>query len=145
MVISPDASYKSRKKIYFFLILHLILGKLRNSMWKSSLLQNLEAKNLMERGGVEETHPVSLGLKVNNILTIFLLLYILLSSSECFVMFERLLLAKSLSVTSEMHEWKSSFAEISLLWTFNVEVTVGEESIPQGREPSKSLNPKGLT
>ena len=82
---------------------------------------------------------------MNNILTNFLFLYILLSSSECFVMFERLLLAKSLSVTSEMHEWKSSFAEISMLWTFSVEVTFGEESIRQGREPSKSLNPKGLT
>ena len=76
-------------------------------------------------GGGKETPPVPLGLKVNNILTIFLLLYILLSSSECFVMFERLLRAKILSVTSEMHEWKSIFAEISLLWTFNVEVTVG--------------------
>ena len=39
------------KKINFFLILHLILGKSRNSMWKSSLLQKLEAKNLMDKGG----------------------------------------------------------------------------------------------
>ena len=66
MAMSRDPKIKFRKKNYFFLILHLIFGKVTKFLVKSSLLQKLSGKNLTGGGGGMENTPCAFRVKADS-------------------------------------------------------------------------------
>ena len=73
MAMSHDPRSKFRKKIYFFLILHLILGKAAKFVVEKLSTSEVTSQK-PQRGGVENTpSPVLLGLKYVYLATILML------------------------------------------------------------------------